>query len=93
MVNENHFRFDRKSFFNFWKMIYGFKHVNRFSKLNTLSLHVRLIFDCRNPVMVGCRNLGGSGILPVLESPDVGRPDSNRNWLASSHGQKSTGSG
>jgi hypothetical protein len=25
MVNENHFQFDRKTFFNFWKTIYGFK--------------------------------------------------------------------
>jgi hypothetical protein len=35
MINENHFQFDRKSFFNFWKMIYGFKTLNHFSNLNS----------------------------------------------------------
>jgi hypothetical protein len=59
MVNENHFRFDHKDFFNFWKTI---KTVNCFSKLNFSSLHARLIFDCRNPAMVYRRNPGGAGI-------------------------------
>jgi hypothetical protein len=33
MVNENHFRFDRKSFFNFWKTIYGFKNRKSFFEI------------------------------------------------------------
>jgi hypothetical protein len=33
MVNENHFWFDRKSFFNFWKLIYGFKNRKLFSEI------------------------------------------------------------
>jgi hypothetical protein len=36
MVNGNHFQFDRKSLFNFWKPI------NRFLKLNSSFLHVYL---------------------------------------------------
>jgi len=47
MVNENHFRFDRKSFFNFWKTIYGFKNRKSFSEIK---LFVRACtFDIRLP--------------------------------------------
>jgi hypothetical protein len=38
MVNGNHFQFDRKSLFNFWKM----KIVNRFLDLNSSYLHAHL---------------------------------------------------
>jgi hypothetical protein len=38
MVNENHFQFDRKHFFNFWKMIYGFKNRKSFSELKPFIL-------------------------------------------------------
>jgi hypothetical protein len=55
MVNENHFWFNRKTFFNFWKTI---------PKLNYSFLHTRLI-SCRNPAMIGRRNLGGTRILPA----------------------------
>jgi hypothetical protein len=87
MVNENHFRFDRKTFFNFWKI----KTVNNFSKLNSPSLHTCLISDCRNSAMVGCRNPAAleSGYIWPLENlstpesgdirlplPDAGGPDS-----------------
>jgi hypothetical protein len=33
MVNENHFRFDHKTFFNFWKTIYSFKNRKSFSEI------------------------------------------------------------
>jgi len=33
MVNENHFRFDGKTFFNIEKMIYGFKNCKSFSEI------------------------------------------------------------
>jgi hypothetical protein len=38
------------------------KTINHFSKLNISSLHAHLIFDCRNLVLVGRRNLGGARI-------------------------------
>jgi len=38
MVNENHFRFDRKTFFNFWKTIYGFKNCKSFSEIRLFVL-------------------------------------------------------
>jgi hypothetical protein len=47
MVNENHFRFDRKTFFNFWKTIYGFKNRKLISKVKLFVL-VRT-FDIRLP--------------------------------------------
>jgi flagellar assembly factor FliW len=39
MINGNHFQFDRKIFFNFWKTIYGFENCKSFSgfKLFTLA--------------------------------------------------------
>jgi len=45
MVNENHFRFDRKNFFNFWKTIYGFKNRKSFSEIKLLVLVC--MFDIR----------------------------------------------
>jgi len=33
MANENHFQFDRKSFFNFLKTIYGFKNYKSFFEI------------------------------------------------------------
>jgi hypothetical protein len=47
MVNENHFRFDRKTFFNFWKTIYGFKNRKSFSKIKLFAL--ARMFDIRLP--------------------------------------------
>jgi hypothetical protein len=86
MVNENHFRFDRKSFFNFLKTIYGFKTVNRFPKLNSSSLHTRLISDCRNSATSGHQNIASSGIRRHLATvAGCWRPDSD-------HGQKPAGS-
>jgi hypothetical protein len=38
MVNENHFRFDRKTFFKFWKTIYGFKNRKSFSEIKRFIL-------------------------------------------------------
>jgi len=47
MVNENHFRFDHKSFFNFWKTIYGFKNRKSFFKI--ILFIVAHTFDIRLP--------------------------------------------
>jgi hypothetical protein len=41
-VNENHFQFNRKNLFNFWKTIYGFKNRNRFLDLNSSFFQTRL---------------------------------------------------
>jgi hypothetical protein len=38
MVNGNHFQFDCKSLFNFWKTIYGFKNHKSFSKFKLFIL-------------------------------------------------------
>jgi len=75
MINENHFRFDRKNLFNFWKTIYGLKTVNHFPKLNSSSLHACLISNCPNLAMVGSQNPSrarirqhpATGILPAPE--------------------------
>jgi hypothetical protein len=45
MVNENHFRFDRKTFFNFWKTIYGFKNRKSFFEIKLFVL--TCMFDMR----------------------------------------------
>jgi hypothetical protein len=102
IVNGNHFQFDRKSFFNFWKTIYGFP------KLNSSSLHARLISDCRNSTIVGRRNLASARIqqhpatriLPASGSGDIWSPlpePTNQIptgiWLEFGHGQKPAGSG
>jgi hypothetical protein len=47
MVNENHFRFDRKTFFNFWKTIYGFKNRKSFSEIKLFIL--TSTFDIQMP--------------------------------------------
>jgi hypothetical protein len=47
MVNENHFRFGRKSLFNFWKTIYNFKNRKSFSEIKFLVL--ACMFDIRLP--------------------------------------------
>jgi len=75
MVNENHFRFDHKSFFNFRKN--RFKTVNRFSKLNYSSLHACLISDHQNLAIIGCRNRVGAGVRQhpvagILSAPESG---------------------
>jgi hypothetical protein len=57
----------------FGKRFTVLKIENRFPKLNSSSLHARLIFDCQNLAMVGRRNPGGTrirqhpatGILPA----------------------------
>jgi hypothetical protein len=38
MVNEKHFWFDYKTFFNFWKTIYGFKNRKSFFKIKLFVL-------------------------------------------------------
>jgi hypothetical protein len=47
MVNGNHFQFDRKNFFNFWKMIYGFENCKSFFEIKLFIL-VRT-FDIQLP--------------------------------------------
>jgi hypothetical protein len=47
MVNENHFQFDRITFFNFWKTIYGFKNRKSFFEIK-LFIFTRT-FDTRLP--------------------------------------------
>jgi hypothetical protein len=73
-----------------------FETVYRFPKLNSLSLHVCLIFDYRNPTMVsrwnptGVGNLAKSGHcrrIPADQNPTgIERPESD-------YGQKLAGSG
>jgi hypothetical protein len=95
MVNENHFQFDRKIFFNFWKIL---KIVNRFLKLNSSSLHTRLISDCRNPAMVGRRNPSGTeirqhlvtGILLTPESGNGRSSESKRHRNPATSGRRNT---
>jgi hypothetical protein len=105
MVNENHFRFDRKSFFNFWKTIYSFKNRKSFFEIKLFVL--ALTFDIRlsesgngwsskfrpgqNPASSGHRNTVVAGIRPP--SPDTVKPDSGQNWPESGHDQNPAGSG
>jgi hypothetical protein len=77
MVNENHFRFDRKIFFNFLKTIF----LNRFQKLNSSSLHARLISDCRNSAMVGRQNPSGTGIREHSATEKLPASESDRIWM------------
>jgi hypothetical protein len=76
MVNENHFQFDGKNFFNFWKTIYSFKNRKSFYEIK-LFIFART-FDIRlpesgndwslesrrrrNPAISGHRNATGAGI-------------------------------
>jgi hypothetical protein len=85
----------------FGKRFTVLKTVNRFLKLDSLSLHARLIFDCPNPIIVGRPKLGGigirhlaTGIMPTPESgdirpssPDAGGPDSDKIWPEFGHDQ------
>jgi hypothetical protein len=67
MVNENHFRFDRKTFFNIWKTIYGFKKRKSFSKIKLFVLprtfYIRLLEsgNGRSSESKRHRNLATSG--------------------------------
>jgi hypothetical protein len=64
-----------KTYLIFGKQFTVLKIVNRFPKLNSSSLHARLISDYRNSGIVGLRNPANAGvrqhpvarILPVLE--------------------------
>jgi hypothetical protein len=103
MVSENHFRFDRKNFFNFWKTIYGFKNCKSFSEIILFvfsrTFDIRLSESGnsrsseskrhRNPATSGYQNNAGAGIQPP--SPDAGGPNSSRIWPKSGHGQKPAG--
>jgi hypothetical protein len=60
MVNENHFQFDRKSFFHFWKTIYSFKNRKSFSKI-ILFILARM-FNIRLPESDSSRNPSGTKI-------------------------------
>jgi hypothetical protein len=94
MVNENHFRFDRKNFFNFWKTIYGFKNRKSFSEIKLFiivrTFDIRLLESGngrsleskrrRNPTTSGYRSTAGGS-------------DSDRNWPKSDHSQKPARSG
>jgi hypothetical protein len=108
MINENHFWFDHKTFFNFWKTIYGFKNHKSFSEIKLFVLaHT---FDIRLPEFgngrssessdIGIRQHPAARILLTPESDDIWPPsldvdelDSGRIWSEFSHGQKSIGSG
>jgi hypothetical protein len=67
MVNENHFRFDRKTFFNFWKTIYGFK----FFEIKFFVL--ACTFDIRKWLLVG--------IQAAPESGNIQPPKNCRIWM------------
>jgi hypothetical protein len=54
MVNENHFQFDRKSFFIFWKTIYGFKSCTLFSEIKFFV--IACTFDIRLLEFNNCRS-------------------------------------
>jgi hypothetical protein len=61
----------------FGKRFTIFKTVNRFPKLNSLSLHARLISDRQNLAIVGRRNPVGAGvrqhpIAGILPAPEFG---------------------
>jgi hypothetical protein len=99
MANENHFRFDCKCLFNFWKTIYGFKNRKSFFEIKLFVL--ARTFDIRlfefgngrssesrlglNPATSSHRNPAGAEIRP--SSPDAGQ-----NWLESGHCQNPAGS-
>jgi hypothetical protein len=90
MVNENYFRFDRKSFFNFWKTIYGFKNHKSYSEIKLLVL--ARMFDIRLPKSsnrILKLNSGDDG----RKSPNASGPNSGRNWSKSGHGQTLAESG
>jgi hypothetical protein len=75
MVNENYFRFDRKSFFNFWKTIYDFKNRKSFFEIKLFVLartfDIRLSESgngwssefrrCWNPATAGHHNIAVAG--------------------------------
>lgn len=46
MVNENHFQFDRKSLFDFWKTIYSFENHKLFSGFKFLILARTFVGIC-----------------------------------------------
>jgi len=76
----------RKSFLIFGKRFTIFKTVNRFPKLNSSSLHARLISDRRNPVGPGVKQHPVVGIRPPADQIPVGtgriwpkQPRSGRN--------------
>jgi hypothetical protein len=83
MVNENHFRFDGKTFFNFGKMIYGFKNRKSFSEIELFVLartfEIRLPESCigRSSESRGHRNLA-----MVRSRPDLAKmAGSDRIWM------------
>jgi hypothetical protein len=43
MVNINHFKFDHKSFFNFWNMIYSFENCKSFFEFKLFVLAGTLV--------------------------------------------------
>jgi hypothetical protein len=59
IVSENYFQFDRKSLFNFWKMIYGFEYRKSFSEFKHFILASRFvrIIHYRALEFVGSPNL------------------------------------
>jgi hypothetical protein len=60
MVNGNHFQFDRKIFFNFWKTIYGFENRKSFFGFKFFTLmrmfvgihHRRVLEFVGNPTLL-----------------------------------------
>jgi hypothetical protein len=48
IVNENHFQFDRKSFFNFGKTIYGFSEIKLFVLTRMFDIRLSEFSNCRS---------------------------------------------
>jgi len=84
-----------KPYLIFGKRFTVLKTLNHFPKLNSSSFYARLISNCRNTVMIGRRNPGGTGIRqhPVTgillapesgnvrpSSPDAGVSEAGRIW-------------
>jgi hypothetical protein len=59
IVNRNHFLFDRKSLFNFLKIIYGFKNRKLFSEFKLFILARMFVGICYCQILelVGSSNL------------------------------------
>jgi hypothetical protein len=79
MVNENHFRFDRNSFFNFWKTIYDFQNRKSFFEIKLFifprTFDIRFSESGNDQSSKSNRQNLATEILPMLESDDI-RPSS-----------------
>jgi hypothetical protein len=80
--DENHFRFDHKTLFNFWKTIYGFKNCKSFFEIKLFVLahtfYIRLLKSSNSRLSESRRHRN-----PAISShrnPDADGPDSGRIW-------------